>query len=115
MVSPGFLDGNSTTMATTPVPNRIRTRVPKNSANSSARSEGLPFIADSPGYSQPEFPLAPKNPAYTHWSNGGLITLPSGTARQLRFRFLGLRPGHHKSAPLCQHVDICRIMSLLPC
>src|ERR1035438_1878912 len=36
MVSPGLLEGNSTTMATTPVPNRISTKVPRNSAINSA-------------------------------------------------------------------------------
>ena len=36
--------GNSTTMATTPVPNRISTKVPRNSAISSAVSVGLGFI-----------------------------------------------------------------------
>src|SRR5215467_15083999 len=44
MVSPGFLDGNKTTMATTPVPNKIRTSDPRNSAINSAVSEGFRFI-----------------------------------------------------------------------
>src|SRR5271168_2273306 len=48
MVSPAFLLGNNTTMATTPVPKRIRINVPRNSAKSSAASVGFPFIADSP-------------------------------------------------------------------
>src|SRR5579864_6645907 len=47
MVSPGFFVGNSTTIATTPVPNRMRTNVPRNSAMSSASRVGLVFM-DAP-------------------------------------------------------------------
>src|SRR5579859_6296510 len=45
IVSPGFLVGNRTTIATTPVPNRIRTNVPRNSAMSSAVKVGFEVIA----------------------------------------------------------------------
>src|SRR5580692_3418418 len=44
MVSPGFFEGNNTTMATTPAPSRISTNVPRNSAINSAISEGFGFI-----------------------------------------------------------------------
>src|SRR5271167_2003640 len=49
-------------MATTPVPNRIRTRVPKNSANNSALSVGFPFIADSPDILSRNFVLSVQKP-----------------------------------------------------
>src|SRR3981081_2045152 len=42
--SPGVWVGNSTTIATTPVPNRINTRVPRNSAVNSASSENSGFV-----------------------------------------------------------------------
>src|SRR5215472_16882979 len=45
MTSPGFFVGNSTTMATTPLPNRMRTNVPRNSATSSAAKPGFEVIA----------------------------------------------------------------------
>src|SRR5579864_6054008 len=45
MTSPGFFVGNSTTIATTPVPNRMRTNVPRNSARSSAVKPGFEVIA----------------------------------------------------------------------
>src|SRR5215472_18770494 len=45
MSSPGFFVGNRTTMATTPLPNRMRTKVPRNSATSSAAKPGFEVIA----------------------------------------------------------------------
>src|SRR5215469_10689021 len=45
MTSPGFFVGNRTTMATTPLPNRMRTNVPRNSATSSAAKPGFEVIA----------------------------------------------------------------------
>src|ERR1700722_4830768 len=44
MVSPGFFVGNSTTIATTPMPSSMRTKVPRNSAINSAVSVGLGFM-----------------------------------------------------------------------
>ena len=41
MISPGLCVGKSITMATTPVPNRISTNVPRNSATNSANNDAL--------------------------------------------------------------------------
>src|SRR5579872_4584024 len=45
MISPGLWEGNSITMAPTPVPNIISTSVPRNSATNSANNEGFEAIA----------------------------------------------------------------------
>src|ERR1700752_2963551 len=44
MISPGLCVGNKTTIATTPVPNSISTRVPRNSAANSANKDGFELI-----------------------------------------------------------------------
>jgi hypothetical protein len=46
ITSPGVVVGNSTTMATTPAPNRINTKVPRNSAVNSASSENLGLVME---------------------------------------------------------------------
>src|SRR5690242_12138403 len=42
--APGVCEGNSTTIATTPSPSRISTKVPRNSAINSADRGNLPLI-----------------------------------------------------------------------
>src|SRR5579871_621037 len=44
MVSPGLRVGNRATIATTPLPNKISTSVPRNSAANSAHRDGFEFI-----------------------------------------------------------------------
>src|SRR5579872_5298696 len=44
MVCPGLFDGKRSTIATTPSPNRMSTKVPRNSAINSAVSVGFGFI-----------------------------------------------------------------------
>src|SRR5271165_262427 len=55
-IPPGFADGNNTTMATTPMPKSIRTKVPRNSAINSAIREG--------------FGLIPRLPVRLHFASG---------------------------------------------
>src|SRR5215470_5444947 len=86
MTSPGFFAGNSTTMATTPLPNRIRTNVPRNSARSSAVKPGFEFI-ESPA----ETGLVNREVVYQADEGARFIFCETTLPQRKRGRFLRFR------------------------